>query len=286
MTEGPMRRCGYNTGTFICALPLGHDGPHKAATDLKPPLPLENSTAHPQSLISRYLDEAAGHLKRVLKVEANEALEEWIEANCKDIPHQEVWQLRMLVNAILDSVTEKAYPTSVEGVPPLKVERHREGVRLVMRAGQPHGIRDDNGYLLFFPEVQHYTGQDERFARELRQRTSLAQGLRDYLEKRACPNIKFGCLHKDGHTTHSLHDIIRSWLISNGYDGLASEECGCTLDDLMPCDEPHMRDCNAAYRHDCDYEHCEHKCEAGYAASPAPFCMRTTKPHPKEESDG
>ncbi len=33
-------------------------------------------------------------------------------------------------------------------------------------------------------------------------------------------------------------DIVKQYLINNGYDGLAGEECGCTVDDtigFMPC---------------------------------------------------
>jgi len=34
----------------------------------------------------------------------------------------------------------------------------------------------------------------------------------------------------------AVRDIIREYLVANGYDGLCSEECGCGLDDLMPCE--------------------------------------------------
>lgn len=44
-------------------------------------------------------------------------------------------------------------------------------------------------------------------------------------------------------------DIVRGWLTAHGYTGLCNPdaECGCTLDCLMPCDEPHLRDCVAGY---------------------------------------
>lgn len=44
-------------------------------------------------------------------------------------------------------------------------------------------------------------------------------------------------------------DIVKKYLIENGYDGLYTDGCGCLVDDLMPCD------C------DCSY------CEAGYKLS-------------------
>jgi len=32
-------------------------------------------------------------------------------------------------------------------------------------------------------------------------------------------------------------EIMIDWLTTHGYDGLYGEECGCLLDDLMPCGE-------------------------------------------------
>ena len=38
----------------------------------------------------------------------------------------------------------------------------------------------------------------------------------------------------------NLRDMVAEWLRQNGYDGLyhGDTECGCGLDDLMPCSEP------------------------------------------------
>ena len=47
----------------------------------------------------------------------------------------------------------------------------------------------------------------------------------------------------------NVYEITKKYLIDNGYDGLFTDDCGCLLDDLMPCD------C------DCSY------CEAGYKLS-------------------
>ena len=43
-----------------------------------------------------------------------------------------------------------------------------------------------------------------------------------------------------------VKQIVTEWLKEHGYDGLYNDDCGCVLDDLMPCE-----DC-------CD------GCEAGY----------------------
>jgi len=40
--------------------------------------------------------------------------------------------------------------------------------------------------------------------------------------------------------------IIHAFLVSNNYDGLAAEDCGCGLDDLAPCGEGPFPSCVAA----------------------------------------
>lgn len=46
-----------------------------------------------------------------------------------------------------------------------------------------------------------------------------------------------------------LHDIIKAGLISEGYEGLYAEECGCGLDDLAPCqDGPDPQFCKPGYK--------------------------------------
>lgn len=47
-----------------------------------------------------------------------------------------------------------------------------------------------------------------------------------------------------------LYKLVKDWLLTNGYTGLCSDECGCELDDLMPCDEPDPT-CEAAHKHYC-----------------------------------
>jgi len=49
--------------------------------------------------------------------------------------------------------------------------------------------------------------------------------------------------------------IAREWLYNNGYDGLYDEyECGCELEDLMPCGRPNP-DCMPGYKVVCPKGH-------------------------------
>jgi len=36
----------------------------------------------------------------------------------------------------------------------------------------------------------------------------------------------------------TVKEIVRQYLVAHGLDGLAYDECGCRVDDLMPCDTP------------------------------------------------
>ena len=46
-----------------------------------------------------------------------------------------------------------------------------------------------------------------------------------------------------------LVQLIRDWLLQQGYDGLYSDDCGCFLDNLMPCSEPgNLTDCQPGYK--------------------------------------
>ena len=64
----------------------------------------------------------------------------------------------------------------------------------------------------------------------------------------------------------TVRKIVEGWLRANGYEGLAGEGggdgCGCSIDDLMPCDES-GQDCVPAKRVTCAPETCtirEHCC--------------------------
>jgi len=63
----------------------------------------------------------------------------------------------------------------------------RKGLKIVYKHGQPHGIRDENGFLLFFPRVDKYTGQDERYREEIEEQYALADYLLSSLKGRNKP---------------------------------------------------------------------------------------------------
>ena len=52
---------------------------------------------------------------------------------------------------------------------------------------------------------------------------------------------------------NNVREIVEQYLKENGYDGLYNEigECGCPCDDLMPCDNGGMYECEPAIQHYC-----------------------------------
>lgn len=46
-----------------------------------------------------------------------------------------------------------------------------------------------------------------------------------------------------------IQDIVKKFLIDNGYDGLYTEGCGCEVADLFPCGEP--GNCEAGHKIPC-----------------------------------
>lgn len=49
----------------------------------------------------------------------------------------------------------------------------------------------------------------------------------------------------------TVREILNEYLKKHGYDGLSGRECGCRLDDLMPCYEP-SPDCEPGYLIECE----------------------------------
>jgi hypothetical protein len=48
--------------------------------------------------------------------------------------------------------------------------------------------------------------------------------------------------------TISAREIVLKWLLENGYDGLAGEECGCSVYDFAPCGCIDLNECVAGHR--------------------------------------
>ncbi len=76
----------------------------------------------------------------------------------------------------------------------------------------------------------------------------------------------------------TVTDIIKAYLQAHGYDGLVSEyrECGCVLDDLVPCDQDPSH-CEPGYKVDCTPE-CDH--DPGY--EPGNWHVQIDKPEGRE----
>ena len=55
--------------------------------------------------------------------------------------------------------------------------------------------------------------------------------------------------------------MIKSYLESNGFDGLYTDECGCELSDLMPCGGDFAVHCQAGYKTVGDFEFDGEKCD-------------------------
>jgi hypothetical protein len=47
----------------------------------------------------------------------------------------------------------------------------------------------------------------------------------------------------------NVREIVKQWLKDNGYDGLWSDDCGCQIDDLMPCCD-YCTNCKPGYKHE------------------------------------
>lgn len=56
-------------------------------------------------------------------------------------------------------------------------------------------------------------------------------------------------------------DIIKKYLVDNNFDGMAHQAtgCGCSVDDLAPCGECNVEECQPARKVPCgDGEFCGH----------------------------
>lgn len=49
----------------------------------------------------------------------------------------------------------------------------------------------------------------------------------------------------------TVKEMIEKYLRDNGFDGLCNDDCGCPLDDLMPCCDS-IEGCVPGYKVPCD----------------------------------
>jgi len=70
----------------------------------------------------------------------------------------------------------------------------------------------------------------------------------------------------------TVREIVKEWLEKCGYDGLAGDECGCPLDDLMPCEGfDNISSCVPAVKVPCDPETCPYGGDCEYHLVEAPI---------------
>jgi len=62
-----------------------------------------------------------------------------------------------------------------------------DNLRIVYKNGRAYGIRDQGGFILFFPRIDKYEGQQERFGKELQQQQELANFILEALQEIKTP---------------------------------------------------------------------------------------------------
>lgn len=72
-------------------------------------------------------------------------------------------------------------------------------------------------------------------------------------------------------------DIIKKYLVDNGYDGLCNGDCGCGLDDLSPCGCTVNNDCMPAYKFKTDCKNCYRAPDCGMVDDVEGFCYGTKR---------
>ena len=59
----------------------------------------------------------------------------------------------------------------------------RNNLKIIYKHNKPNGIRDESGFLLFFPDITKYQGQEERYRSEVEEQYKLADFLLSALKK-------------------------------------------------------------------------------------------------------
>lgn len=55
--------------------------------------------------------------------------------------------------------------------------------KIVYKNNKPYGIRNQGGFILFFPDITKYDGQEERYRDEVMEQYKLADFLKQQLEE-------------------------------------------------------------------------------------------------------
>ena len=74
----------------------------------------------------------------------------------------------------------------------------------------------------------------------------------------------------------TVKEIVGEWLKTHGYDGLCTTNCGCGMDDLIPCCYGHCEHCVPAKKVIATAEHCQGDCE--YELGDEIFVPATAEP--------
>lgn len=74
----------------------------------------------------------------------------------------------------------------------------------------------------------------------------------------------------------NIKEILTEYLAANGYGGLYHDECGCFIEDIMPCGEFCCEHCEAAYRIPAHCATCEDGCDGRDENNQ--WCLTTIKP--------
>ena len=77
----------------------------------------------------------------------------------------------------------------------------------------------------------------------------------------------------------NVEEIIIEYLKANGFDGLAGDECGCEISDLVPCDSDPCN-CVPGYKVPCD---CDDEDGCGLSHSGCDWHICSTKPDNKKD---
>ena len=62
-----------------------------------------------------------------------------------------------------------------------------QNLQIIHKHGQPYGIRDAGGFLLFFPTVNKYSGQEQRYIEEIQECYDLAEIILNALKQHWMP---------------------------------------------------------------------------------------------------